>query len=673
MINSIYLKNIRNIHGESEQMLTGMDIFNGRIGTGKSTRLDAVPMTILGYLPSRGKSLDMTFRDANDDVMAVGLTADDFSAKRIFKRKDGGTGLTQEILINGEPTPSAEAEAMIAGKFGADAFVFNLGEFLSLSDNKRKEFIFNLAGAESQTHIEVQVLERICRRIVGEGEVNGLLKFKYQRESFTELEQSQVKEAVDILLQSAMNPELLQALQLVTESNTDNKQEYLNSLLTTFNNDLKTQRQIKRDAEAVNSELRRMQKEIESGENLPQLLADKEKLESELTAISVRIAENDKNKQVLRQHANQGERIRIAVAKLNEFDTAKTRTEIETTNTTIEQLIQYLEKYETQSKVISTLDLEVDSYQKSMTKLKDVRTTKLCPIYAGIICTTDIDRDIDTLHTMLAEKKDALKKAQTALKKLTTKLDNEYGKGWNPLDKLIKSLQKKVADLETAVVENEKEREFYTKEQAEWEATDVSQFNVADSQLLEVEKTGLINQKSDLNAKIDKQRTLQEKMTTIQASNISATKADARIEMDKNLIEATRDIMNVIVSGQTVPIIDTVNAILKEIDARYMFMMYMDDKERLVYGWNKDDGYTPFEALSGGETAIFSIALITALINRKNPPTKVLCIKAAEVDRESFEAMLKGLAALKSHFDNILVEYPHTIAESYDGWKVWRL
>jgi len=152
---------MRNFKGQMEsQKLTGKDILIGPNGMGKTTRLQAVGIALLGYVPGKGKLPAETFKLANADTMSVGLVTDNLTFARTFTRseksgKDGSNNVTvsQDITISpsrGEKK-AADKEARIAAEVGSFPVMLDFNEFLSLSDPKRRDFIYGLSVIESET------------------------------------------------------------------------------------------------------------------------------------------------------------------------------------------------------------------------------------------------------------------------------------------------------------------------------------------------------------------------------------------------------------------------------------------------------------------------------------------------------------------------------------------
>ncbi len=81
---------------QSLENLSGLDLFIGPNGTGKSARLEAASLAILGYVPGRGKKADDTMALAAGDQISVGLELDNgFLASAWYISQYGEAGCFQ--------------------------------------------------------------------------------------------------------------------------------------------------------------------------------------------------------------------------------------------------------------------------------------------------------------------------------------------------------------------------------------------------------------------------------------------------------------------------------------------------------------------------------------------------------------------------------------------------
>lgn len=141
------MKVLTHIHASGLKQLRGVELevprllaLTGPNGAGKTSLQQAIRLAVLGYEPSVGKQLAATRQLAPTGEMEVGLTfADGFGIRRYL----GASKATTVTPPQGERTES-ERDARIAAETGAFAPSFDLGEFLSLSAEKRREALFKM-------------------------------------------------------------------------------------------------------------------------------------------------------------------------------------------------------------------------------------------------------------------------------------------------------------------------------------------------------------------------------------------------------------------------------------------------------------------------------------------------------------------------------------------------
>src|SRR5690348_6629722 len=144
------IKSIRTKHFKGktiEQELTGKDIFIGPNGSGKSTRLQALMMAILGYVPGEGKDESETFELCSSaDAITAGLQTDTFTFDRTIKRTEKlqaddtkKISFGQSLSVSptkGEKTDS-DMKTRVKLEMGDFPMVFDFDLFMKLSDSKR--------------------------------------------------------------------------------------------------------------------------------------------------------------------------------------------------------------------------------------------------------------------------------------------------------------------------------------------------------------------------------------------------------------------------------------------------------------------------------------------------------------------------------------------------------
>jgi exonuclease SbcC len=138
------------------------------------------------------------------------------------------------------------------------------------------------------------------------------------------------------------------------------------------------------------------------------------------------------------------------------------------------------------------------------------------------------------------------------------------------------------------------------------------------------------------------------------------------------------------------PLSNAIQDKFRQIGIGKIFYFQTEDdkgKEVFQFGWFDSDSELPnygtddelrgrnFDALSTGEQILLLIALMTTIIERINPPLKVLVIDNAEnLDGGNLRRVLNGLTAAGANFGNIIFMGVFGIApEDAPGWKVWNL
>ena len=99
-------------------------------------------------------------------------------------------------------------------------------------------------------------------------------------------------------------------------------------------------------------------------------------------------------------------------------------------------------------------------------------------------------------------------------------------------------------------------------------------------------------------------------------------------------------------------------------------------KEVFQFGWVKNNRQTNFDVLSTGEQLMFLSAFLVTLLERANPPLKVLALDNIEnLDEINLPNVLDGLNSLSHKLDNILIAgvIKPTDLKNFDGWKIWNL
>ncbi|KIL35131.1 hypothetical protein SD71_15965 [Cohnella kolymensis] len=196
--------------------------------------------------------------------------------------------------------------------------------------------------------------------------------------------------------------------------------------------------------------------------------------------------------------------------------------------------------------------------------------------------------------------------------------------------------------------------------------------------ILEPQHTALENQIAELERVLEEKEKAKITLSNSQTAMISASKAQYYHTAAKNLSAAlgAKGIQGELVKGILGPVEESINENLRlmGIENPVFFSTQSETgKEVFQFGWVKNGYETNFDVLSTGEQLMFLSAFLVTLLERANPPLKVLALDNIEnLDKKNFRGLLNGLNGLAHKLDNILIA--GVVDEpDVDGWKVWSL
>jgi len=141
MITEITGKNFKGL--EFTQPIGEKTMFIGPNGAGKTARTQALTLATIGYIPAGGhkKPVDILNNYSDGEKLSVGFRLDKIEfVRRVSKNKKGV--VSQDYLLDGRKTnKDGFIEAMT--KAGLPK-ILDLGEFLSMSDQKKIDRVFEL-------------------------------------------------------------------------------------------------------------------------------------------------------------------------------------------------------------------------------------------------------------------------------------------------------------------------------------------------------------------------------------------------------------------------------------------------------------------------------------------------------------------------------------------------
>jgi exonuclease SbcC len=184
-----------------------------------------------------------------------------------------------------------------------------------------------------------------------------------------------------------------------------------------------------------------------------------------------------------------------------------------------------------------------------------------------------------------------------------------------------------------------------------------------------------------LKSKIAEQTKARNALGNLKNSIADGIAAGYHAEAWKRIAEAVgpKGLQGEMVKDVLAPLTEDIQAKLRQMNIdRTFYFQTMDDKGKEVFqfGWQDSDGKRRnFDALSTGEQMLLLIALMTTIIERLNPPLKILVIDNAEnLDSGNIRRVLNGLTTAGANLDNIIfIGVMNISPDDAPGWHVWNL
>ncbi|MGG3874705.1 hypothetical protein [Brevibacillus laterosporus] len=696
---------MQNLKGTTDhQPLTGKDIFIGSNGSGKTTRLQALQMSMLGYVPGYGKRAVDNYKFSSDDsVMGTGLDLDGFKFSRTFTRTEKlskgipTVSISESITVSparGERTET-DKKTRVAAEVGNFPVMLDFNEFLTLSDAKRRDFIYGLSAG-----------------IEGGWNKERVTKYLEDRLLTVELE--------------IKSPDLYQALsEIIATSLKEYKDnmpidEGLLAMRGYISREWSTWKEKAKNAEGAIKQLAEQKNRMtETDRNIEankQELAD---LRDQLIKVESQLAKDTERKKAIDRRLTRIKELDSIIAQLS----AKTPESTEWIDQQIESLesqmvhIDNSDGYNERAEEKLSNQQELNQIQEQMVKihqdtsrltaekaslqqtLDTIRNAKgVCVIQRQIACNKDFSSYIEHATKEIANKNKqidvnneqfvTLKASEQKLQMRISEIDYEMKSLMDRLQtqqkenaqnaKSIKNLQaqksvilnaeqKRLDDLMRA----QEEREKLQNEPVE---------AIAPLDLLESQRNGLRAQINQLESKVEEQEKVRNQMAVLRNSMLVNKESGYKSEAFKMLDQAmgSKGIQGEIVKTMLEPMQKEIEANLQVlgIDFPVFFQTESDTGQEIFqFGWEDRGIRRNFDALSTGQQMIFLIGFLVAVLDRAKPPIKVLALDNIEnLDENNLKNVLHGLDKLSNKLDNILiagvVEVKGIIPT---GWTVHRI
>ena len=620
---------LNNFKGKrSEWAIAPKMLLVGPNGAGKTAVLQAFMVGILGYEPRLGRTPASVAQLASGREMSVELeTEGKFVVHRTFKMSQGMVSTSVRVSPYQGERNLADAHRRILEEVGDFAVAFDLNAFLSLSDAKKRTFLFGLSpvnlGRWDKARLKAQLIH------AAQAPVSSLTLHAWIDKAFsiwsegldlqTNLERMlaylkreyalwSLKQKEGVAAARRMIASRNQEAALLNESGmTRKKIEEIREQIIQIREELARDETRRKRAEARAGEMARIREQLAQWENRP-VSADP---------------------------------IRRQLAQLKEasFDPKTLQEEAARLEGDAVRLLAEIGLEERQR---SELHMALEMEEKSLARA-GARRGK-CPVIDGGDCPVDFTQP-------LARKEEALSLKKRALAELEEKQQRrsaEYRAGQERLAQLRATLQlrgeeeeKKTAQIaaweemlrqqERGAADREEERRRLEASLARLEAEELEDGGYADPDDLLLQKEGLERQLEEKQQLLSEQEAQRALWITYQQNQVEMKKAAANVEALKKLVAALgpKGLQGEVMKEMIRPFAKIVNDLLHSIDPeKELAFRFQDTRGNEVFemGWKKEERLIPFEALSTGERVLFSAALMTGLIIFREPRCRLLLV-----------------------------------------------
>jgi exonuclease SbcC len=687
------MRGIKNANGRQE--LTGRDIIIGRNGAGKTTRAQALGIALLGHAPGGGKLPSETIKLANGVGMTVGLETDTFNFTRTFTRD--GAKITQTVALNppnGEKTAAAK-EQRIEAELGKFPVMLDFNEFLSLSDMKRREFICEIVGSGTEAwdaeRVKVALTDRLRLPDTADPRQMEILEDDIA-ECAANFHSTDVQAGLQAILEYAKEQtsywkkerdKAVGAAQKMTE--------YKNLLAETDRNldaNSKKLDELQRELGGIISE-----RSAADGENARRRASNTKiaNLKTEIAAIEA--SENSDDPEKLRELI--AERGTSLCQVNNDTEIAAATESMEAARTQVSALEREVERLRDEFQAVRCKRLSTETL---LSKLNE--HNGICPIYNRIHCDHKFSNLIHDLTAEMAGYESDLNDVAQRGTAVRTALNTAKLAGQNAqniIDRLraeelsalrdnerlrteIREVEDRLVKAETFYIVKVERLGAKRGELAGLMPENATEWLLIDTTALTERERELTAEIDSLKAKTAEQTKARNTLASLKTSMADGIVAGYHADAWKQIAETVgpKGLRGELVKDALAPLTEDIQAKLRQMNIdRTFYFQTMDGngKEVFQFGWKQGGERRNFDALSTGEQMLLLIALMTTIIERLNPPLKILAIDNAEnLDSGNIRRVLNGLTAAGANLDNIIFSGVMNISpDDVPGWRVWDL
>lgn len=702
MIKEIMIKNMKG--QTATQLLSGKSILIGRNGSGKTTRIQALGLAMLGNVPGLAKTSAATFKLATGDEMTVGLKLDDFEFIRSFIRDEKVNSKTGERTVSvkenvsvspgkGERTVTQKKERIFQ-EIGNFPVAMDFNEFLKLSDAKRRDFIYSLSPIESSSWDKESLMNYLHEKMLPDGLVETNEELYAITKGLIEKALKEFKDGLDIHggLQSMLDwtaGELSYWNRKKTDSQGAVRQmsEMKNQLLETDRdiaetkkeldelqvNLIEVEKKISADTEkkrAIDNRLQRIEaikKEIQLVEET-EIQTDTEVLDKEIASLTASMPLNV-------DVQNKIEPFNIEINELNKQVEAQRRT---------------LNGYKEQ---IMNVEANVQTLDSTLRQVGQI--AGVCVISQMISCNKDftgfdkyVDEKKEQAQKAITELKQHHDQAESVLNRLSQQLtDKEQAKAsvfseaqvvYNKREEISNQIKEKEAERQKTLSLIDRKENKLTSLKAELDQLMNQKAEpIGDITLMSKQAEGTRSRIAELKAQVEEKEKSKQTLILMNENVLQNNEAEYKAGAAKSLQEnlGPKGVQGELVKEILEPIRMQIEENLKLMNlnhAPYFETESETGKGLFEFGWVNERGHrVNFDALSTGQQTLYLAAMMMTIIDRAQPKLKILAMdNLNHLDKYNFQMLVNGLNGLAHKVDNIILAGALEYSFEADGWVV---
>ncbi|GKV56004.1 hypothetical protein NCCP2222_19510 [Sporosarcina sp. NCCP-2222] len=702
MITEIRIKNMK---GQTvTQHLSGKNIIIGKNGSGKTTRIQALGLAMLGNVPGQAKTSAANFKFATGDEMAVGLKTDGFEFTRGFIKDEKFNSKTGERTVSvkenvsvspgkGERTVTQKKERIIQ-EIGNFPVAMDFNEFLKLSDAKRRDFIYSLSPIESSSWDKEKLSAYLHEKMIPTDlQVNNADLYEITNEFISEA----LKEYADGL----------------------NNHEGLQSMLDWTAKELSYWRRKQSDSQGAVRQMSEMKNQlIETDRNIAEAKKELEELQASLIEVEKKISADTEKKR------NIDERLERISAIKKEMDLVK-GTELQTSTEDIDKEIASLtasiplpisveEKLGPINKQIAELHSQSFEQQQKVNHIREqvmniqanVQTLDgtlrrvgemagMCVISPMISCPKDFtgfDSYIDGKKQQAAEalqklneehaKEDALlltlKNKANELESQKAALFTQAQKVQFHREEVAEKIKAKEAERQRIIslVERRNNKLHSLNEELD-KLTNQKVEPIGDISLMTRQTEGTRARIEELKKQVEEKEKSKQTLILMNENVLQNNEAEYKASAAKSLQDflGPKGVQGELVKEILEPIRLQIKENLKLMNfsqTPYFETESETGKELFEFGWVNEQGHrVNFDALSTGQQTVYLAAMMMTIIDRAQPKLKILAMdNLNHLDKHNFQLLVNGLNGLAHKVDNIILAGALEYSFEADGWDI---